>query len=249
MFVQSLKRHFDHAHRTVYDHLPCVDDGGCLLSLQHDRGDLGRVGEIGDPCLDDLDTCFLYPVLDLVADPGGYDLAGTAQAAFVCDAVPGSVHTLSHVVRIDADDIAQGAVALQGKEFLVVIHVKYGFGGVDDAPCHGDADFHRVAQTVVDLLAAVVQGHDLQGNLLAGCFLCSGCRCACTVYIVDIPALAELRMGSGIDAGTERIDKVEAILFERSDIVAEQRQHQRFLRSQYLESAEKDPAEGDDQHT
>ena len=58
--------------------------------------------------------------------------------------VPGSVHTLSHVVRIDADDIAQGAVALQGKEFLVVIHVKYGFGGVDDAPCHGDADFHRV---------------------------------------------------------------------------------------------------------
>ena len=56
-------------------------------------------------------------------------------------------------------------------------------------------------------------------------------------------------MGSRIDAGTERIDKVKAVIFERSDIVAEQRQHQRFLRSQYLESAEKDPAEGDDQHT
>ena len=42
--------------------------GGRLLPLEHRLGDLGRVGQMADPSLEDLDPGFAEPVLDLTLE-------------------------------------------------------------------------------------------------------------------------------------------------------------------------------------
>ena len=50
------------------------DDGAGLLALQHRGGDLGRIGEVADARLDDLDARLRQPLLDLLLQVRG-DLA------------------------------------------------------------------------------------------------------------------------------------------------------------------------------
>ena len=144
-FGKTLQCHFHHAYRTLYDHLAGINDGGRLLALQHDGCDLGGVGKVGDAGLDDLDASLRYPLLDLTANTGGDQLAGAAQTAVIGDAVAGGIYIGGDIVRIQPNDIAQGAIALQGKEFLVVIDIKDRLGGIYNAPCDGNADFYGVA--------------------------------------------------------------------------------------------------------
>jgi hypothetical protein len=53
-FAELFKRHFDHSHGAFDDHLARVDDGRRLLPLQHSRGNLGRVRQVGDSGLQNL---------------------------------------------------------------------------------------------------------------------------------------------------------------------------------------------------
>ena len=62
---EFLERHFHHAHRTLYDLRARGDDRASLLPLEHGRGDLRRVGQMGDPCFEDLYTRFVESALDL----------------------------------------------------------------------------------------------------------------------------------------------------------------------------------------
>ena len=86
-FFQTFQRHFYHSHSAVYDHFPGVDNGGGLLALQHDGGDLRRVGKVGDPGIDDLKPRFFYLFLKYLADTGSDLFAGAAQASFIGNTV------------------------------------------------------------------------------------------------------------------------------------------------------------------
>lgn len=97
----------------------------------------------------------------------GYDLARATKAALVGLTVARGVDIRSDVVGIDAHDIAQCRVALEGEIFFVVVHVENGLCRVGHTPHHGDTDLHGVAEAVVDLLAGVVERHDLERDLLA----------------------------------------------------------------------------------
>ena len=113
-------------------------------------------------------TGFRHLLLDLIADAGGNDLAGAAQAPVIGNAVAGGIHIGSNIVGVQTHDIAQGAIALQGQVFLVVIHIKNSLGGIDNAPGDSNADFHGISQAVIDLLAIIAEGHDLERELFAG---------------------------------------------------------------------------------
>ena len=151
--------------------------------------------------------------------------------------VAGGVDIRSDIVGIEADDVAQRRVALEGEILLVVVHVENGLGRVGHAPHHGDSDLHGVTETVVDLLAGVVERHDLERDLLAAAHLDRGGRALhgsekvrALVAAVHIAGLVELRLGGGVERRAEGIDPVEALALERADVLAEQRQHQRLLR-------------------
>ena len=59
------KRHLDEADRAL-DHRPASgEDRFGLLAAEHHLGDLGRVGEVGQPGLEDLDPGQLQPGLEL----------------------------------------------------------------------------------------------------------------------------------------------------------------------------------------
>ena len=150
---------------------------------------------------------------------------GAAQAALVGHTVAGGVHVGSHIVGVDAHHVAQGAVTLQGQVLFVVVYIEHGLGGVGHTPDDGDSDFHRVAQAIVDLLAGVVQGHHLQGDLLAVLLTVSLHHRA----LLNITALAQDRARSRVDGSTEGIDPVEALPLQGADVITEQGQHQRFL--------------------
>ena len=250
LFRQTLKRHFDHADRAVDDHLARVDDGAGLLALEHDGRNLGRIGEVGDARFDDLKARVGDLGLNFIADACGHDLARAAKAALVGLTVARGVDVRGDIVGIDAHDIAQCCVALEGQVFLIVVHVKHGLGCVGHAPHHGDSDFHGVTETVVDLLAGVVERHDLERDLLAGAGLDRGGRALhgsekvrALVAAVHVAGLVELRLGGGVERRAEGIDPVEALALERADVLAEQRQHQRLLRLQNAQAAQWDPAE------
>ena len=211
--IQLVQSHLHHADGAVHDHLAGVDDGGGLLTAQHDRRDLRGVGQVGDLRLDDFQTGRLHLALNLLPDPGGYDLTGSSQAALVRDTVSGGVHAGGHVIGVDADDVPQSAVALKGQVLLVVVHLKDGLGGIHHAPHDGDADLDGVAQAVVDLLTVVVEGHDFQGDAFAAGGL--GFRFGRgDVLAVYISALAEFGLGGRVDGGAEGVDKVEAGLLQ-----------------------------------
>ena len=237
IFRKTLKRHFDHADRAVDDHLACVDDGAGLLALEHDRRNLGRIGEIGDARFDDLKARVGDLGLDLVADARGNDLARPTQAPLVGVTVAGGVDAGGNVIGVDAHDVAQRRVALEGEILLVVVHVENGLGRVGHAPHHGDSDLHGVTETVVDLLAGVVERHDLERDLLAAAHLDRGGRAlhgdkeiGALVAAVHVAGLVELRLGGGVEGRGEGVDAVEALTPERAGVLAEEREHERLLR-------------------
>ena len=94
------------------------------------------------------------------------------------------------------------------------------------------ADFNRVAETVVYLLAVVVQGHYLEGY-----FLCwyiyrdigsaGGLLCAQNLYVA---ALVELCARCRVHGCAERVYKVKAGVLKGTDVFAEQRKDKRLLR-------------------
>ena len=98
--------------------------------------------------------------MELFPDPGGDHFAGAAEALLVGVDVSGGLRPRGDVVGVEADDVPQGAVALEGEELLVVVHVENRLHRVHHPPGDGDADLHGVAQAVVDLLAGVAEGHD-----------------------------------------------------------------------------------------
>ena len=163
--IQAVEGHLYHSHGAVHNHLPGVDDGGCLLSLKHDGCDLRRVGQISDACFNDFKARIGNLLLDFITDSESYDLAGPSEAAFIRDTVSGGVHVGSHVIGIDPHNIPECAVTLQGEIFLIIIHVKYSLGGVNHPPHNGNSDLNRISQAVVDFLAVIVQCHDLERNL------------------------------------------------------------------------------------
>ena len=232
---EALQGHLHHANGALHDHLPGVNDGAGLLALEHDGGDLRRVGEVCDPGLDDLQAGVRHLGLDLVPDAARHHLAGASEAALVGLAVSGGVDAGGHVVGVDADDVPQGGVALQGEILLVVVHVEDRGGGVCHPPHDGDADLNGVAQAVVDLLAGIVEGHDLQGDLLVERLRAGGLvgsvegGLEAVLPAVHVRGLVELGLGGGVHGGAEGVHEVEALPLQRADVPAEEGQHQGLL--------------------
>src|SRR5690606_15797278 len=156
MVIKFLQSHLHHAYGPVDDHLPGINDSGGLLPLEHDGGNFRRVSQVGDAGFENFKSGFFHFGLEFLANAFGHDCAGTTEAVFVRLAVAGGVNSRGYIVRVYTNNIADGAVALQGKVFFVIIHVEHSLGGVDNAPHDGDTDFHGVAQNVIYLLFAVV---------------------------------------------------------------------------------------------
>ena len=62
---------------------------------------------------------------------------------------------------------------------------------------------------------------------------------------IHVAALSELRTGSRVDTGAERIDEEEAVSLDGADVSSEKRQHKRFLRLQNLQSQKREPADAE----
>ena len=151
--------------------------------------------------------------------------------------VAGGVDAGGNVIGVDAHDVAQRRIALEGEIFFVVVHVENGLCRVGHTPHHGDTDLHGVAEAVVDLLAGVVERHDLERDLLAAAHLDCGGRSlhgdkkiGTLVAAVYVAGLVELRLGGGVEGCAEGVDAVEALALERADVLAEEREHERLLR-------------------
>ena len=163
--------------------------------------------------------------------------------------VAGGVHIGSHIIGINAHDVAQRRVALQRKIFLEVVYIKDGLGRIRHPPHDGDADLHRVAQAIIDFLAGIVQRHDLQRDPLVAAHLHRSLRTlrrqhdACGLAAVHIAGLVQLGLCGGVEGRAEGIYKVKARALQRADIFSEQRQHQRFLGLEHLQAAEGDKAD------
>ena len=134
--------------------------------MKHDCRNLRCISKISDSCFHNLDTCFVYSCLDLILDPASHCLAGTPKASFVCHSVTGSVHIGCHIIWIKPHNIPKGTVALQGKEFLIIVNIEHCLCSIGDTPGNGDPDLYRIAKAVIDLLTVIVQCHDLKRNLL-----------------------------------------------------------------------------------
>ena len=164
-------------------------------------------------------------------------------------AVAGGVDAGGHVIGVDAHHIAQGAVALEGEVFLVVVHIEHRLGGVLDLPDHRDTDLHRIAQAIVDLLAGVVQGHPLEGDLFAAVGGCRGLvgRPPCPAPQPARPVASPfwtsplwLRRvpAAGLTAVQKGLTQLKALPFQGADVVAEQGQHQSLLGLEDLQPAQ-----------
>ena len=167
-------------------------------------------------------------------DALGHDFGGTAKAALIGHTVAGGVHIGRHIVRVHPHDIAQGAVTLQRQVLLVVVHMEDRLCGIGHAPDDRNADLHRVAEAVVDLLAGVIQGHHLEGDLLAGQLSGLGAAAAACLElgvfpVVHVSALAQAGTCGRVDGGAEGVHPVKALSFQGADVIAEQGKHQRFL--------------------
>ena len=172
--------------------------------------------------------------------------------------VSGGLRPRGDVVGVEADDVPQGAVALEGEELLVVVHVENRLHRVHHPPGDGDADLHGVAQAVVDLLPGVAQGHDFQGDLFARCLLglargrpCQGGQeTAAALGGLNVRALVHLGFGGGVHGHAEGVDVVEPLPLQGAHILAEEGEHQGLLRGQHLQPQKEDPAQAevDDAH-
>ena len=113
IFIQPFECHFHHADCAVDNHFPRINDGGCLLTLEHDGGNFRRIGEIGNARFDDFQPCVGNTLLDLVADTRSDNLALPAQAAFICLSVARRVDIRCDIIRVQPDNVAQRTVALE----------------------------------------------------------------------------------------------------------------------------------------
>ena len=174
---------------------------------------------------------FLFPLHDL-----GNLLRGIAQGLFAL--------ILGHgVIGIEAGDIADGGVALDGEVFLKVLHREDGDGRVRDAPDDDGADDDRVAQGVVDLLLLVVQGAGLEGNLLGLAEGDGGLHAGGGDLLHGLRRLA-VHDGGGV-GGDEWVDRIEARGAQGAVILTKEGQHQRLVRADDLVRRKAD-AKGDE---
>jgi len=125
-------------------------------------------------------SCQIHLPLDFFFKAFCYLLAASAKRLFA--------FFFGSIVGIEPDDIARSRVALNREEFEIVVHIEYGFCGVDDSPYHHDADYYRIAQGVVDLLFLIVESHGFERyffrSLFGGCTLSLVRRttCVCLAY-------------------------------------------------------------------
>ena len=250
--VELVESHFDHADGAVDDHLTGIDDRAGLLSLEHDRGDLRRVSQMGDAGVDDLEAGRFDLRLDLIFDALCHEFGGTAQGTVIRFAVAGGVDVGRDVIRIDLRDAPDGRVGLERQVLFVVVDVEDRLRGVDDTPHDGDADLDRVAERVIDLLLRVGQGHDLQGDLPGRSHLgvefrrrlfpgvAFGQGAEDSAASGDVAGLAELGELRGVDGRAERVHEIEPLALQRTFVLTEQRQDQRFLGLQDLEAGDAD---------
>ena len=247
VFLQTFESHFNHADRAVDNHLARVNDRGRLLPLQHDRSDFGSISKICDSGFQYFQSGVLNLLLDHTPDSLRDDCRGTAQASVVRFPVPCRVDSRRYIVWVDLDDVSDSGVNLQRKVFLVVIYIEYRFRGVVNLPHDRDADFHRITQNIVDFLPRIVERHDLERDLLinvrpAHLLRVSGNQNFLSdTLIPDIAALTKPRRGCRIHRRAERIDIIESFSLECSDIIAEQREDERFIRLQYLKAEKRKP--------
>ena len=102
----------------------------------------GRVGEVADARLDDLDAGLLEAVLDLVRSWSAISTGFDAQR---------DVALVVRVVRMRRGEIAQRGLGLDVDEVLVVVDLEQRLGGVGDLPDDDRGDLDRVAVVVVHL--------------------------------------------------------------------------------------------------
>ena len=127
---------------------------------------------------------------------------------------------------------------MQGEIFLIVIHIEHSLGGIGHAPDDRNADLHWVAQTIVDLLAGVVQGHHLERDLLAHGLdghlsilaVIAKQRSHAVFLAVHVSALAQAGAGGGVDGGAEGVYPVKALSLQGADVITKQGEYQRLLR-------------------
>ena len=120
-------------------------------------GDFRGVGQMGKAGFDDANTRDLQALLDLVAELGRDHLLVGSQGLLIL---------LVRVIGEMAGQLADGRLALDGHEVLVVVHVEGGPGRIDDVPDDDRGDLDGVAPGVVDLDLLAVQVEDAQGELL-----------------------------------------------------------------------------------
>ena len=121
------------------------------------------------------------------------------------------------------------------------------FRSINHTPHNSDPDLDRVAETVVDLLPVVVQGHDLKRDL----FPCqvhfrlprvqSKRHGRLYSFIIYIPALIQMGVSRRVYTGAERIHIIKPVSFQCTHIFAEQGKHKSFLGLQYLKPAVGEP--------
>ena len=83
---ELLQRQLHHADGPLDDLEPGRDDGGGLLAAEHRLGDLGRVGEVADPGLDDADAGPLEALGELLLEDAVHVVGASAQASSVSSA-------------------------------------------------------------------------------------------------------------------------------------------------------------------
>ena len=109
---------------------------------EHHLGDLGRVREVGQACLEHIDPRRLKSFLELSLE-GAADFVGVrAQRDRALRIV---------VVGVVVGQVAQRGLALDGYELLVILDVEHGLGRVDDAPDDDRGDLDRIPTRVVHL--------------------------------------------------------------------------------------------------
>ena len=128
---------------------------------------------------------------------------------------------------------------MQGEERLVVVHLEGSLGGVHHPPHNGNADFHRIAQAVVDFLLVVAERHDFQGHFFAHVVPGPGG--------LHVSALVQLGESGWVDAGAEGVDPVEALSLQGADVVAEQSQHQCLLGPQHPKACQQETGHDGDE--
>ena len=239
ILIQLFQGHFHHAHGAVHDHFPGVDDGGSLLPLEHRRGDLRRVGQMGDAGFENFQPRYFYFVLDLRFQFSGDFLAAAPKGTFV-------LLRVRDVVGVQPHDIPQGGIRLNGQKFHVIVHIKYSFRGILHPPDDHNADLDGIAQLVVDFLFAVVQGERLEGYFFAAGGILFLRAAETEFHAGQVSGDAGFRFAAldgGVYGGDEGVDEKDAGFPQCTVVFAEQREDQRFIGPDDFQTRERYPAQ------